>query len=675
LLTLTAACDTPGGSFVDTSIADAIADTTPVGTCTDGARNGNESDVDCGGRCGPCASGLACGVPFDCASGSCIGGTCQAPATCGDALLTVGETDIDCGGPCAPCASGKTCGVDQDCLTRACDFGVCRDPSCVDLRTNQGESDTDCGGPCPACADGLVCQASGDCQNDCVDGRCCVANRCGGCGPLPIEICDGIDNDCDGITDLPATLGDPPLCENQVGVCANAIATCRSGAYTCTATDYQGPTGAYEVNESRCDGLDNDCDGLTDEGTTNACGTCGPAPSEVCDGLDNDCDGQTDEGTTNACGTCGPPPVESCNGRDDDCNGQTDESAACAACTATLSLGSLMYSASGDAGWSAVPNTLTVDHEGNGYAIYRTAYDWTLFRLDTSGRTEIGAGYDAGPSAIGATQSGVMIADWRPDVAHWRVSRRDPSGQVTQSWNAISALPSGQPALGVDWGSGNATLIVTAPRGDLLDGNDKRLYRSTLTGSSWSFAASLSDRADQFATVTMTSAGPFTAWHQASLASQGSFWTAWGDRPLASRRSGIAWPSFYASGADGRVHVLEQTSDGLRYSVGTLGASGSGTWSAPTSVPGAPLGARLGLGVLPSGEPIVTMIVARSIGADLVARVLRQGTWREANLGFVGTPADVVHTQVDRFGRVHGLMVTDDGFDTDAYTFLACVPL
>jgi hypothetical protein len=44
--------------------------------CNDNIKNGDETDVDCGGSCGPCAVGLGCAVPGDCASGTCVGGTC-----------------------------------------------------------------------------------------------------------------------------------------------------------------------------------------------------------------------------------------------------------------------------------------------------------------------------------------------------------------------------------------------------------------------------------------------------------------------------------------------------------------------------------------------------------------------------------------------------------------------
>jgi hypothetical protein len=47
-------------------------------SCSDVTRNGDESDVDCGGSCAPCALGKACATADDCATFTCDQ-TCQPP--------------------------------------------------------------------------------------------------------------------------------------------------------------------------------------------------------------------------------------------------------------------------------------------------------------------------------------------------------------------------------------------------------------------------------------------------------------------------------------------------------------------------------------------------------------------------------------------------------------------
>ena len=47
--------------------------------CTDGVKDGDESDVDCGGSCvAGCATGKHCNSPADCAGADiCFGGICK----------------------------------------------------------------------------------------------------------------------------------------------------------------------------------------------------------------------------------------------------------------------------------------------------------------------------------------------------------------------------------------------------------------------------------------------------------------------------------------------------------------------------------------------------------------------------------------------------------------------
>jgi hypothetical protein len=324
--------------------------------CKDGANNQGESDVDCGGpHCSPCATGKYCETGTDCLSATCIFGVCEKP-TCDDEQLNQSETDVDCGGTkCPACEDGRLCVDAQDCVSGNCAGGICI--SCADKAPNGTETDVDCGGDCAPCQVGKMCLGGGDCGTGlCAEGVCCVPNACGGCGALAADLCDGQDVDCDGQTDEDSATESPAPCGLTLGVCAGAEPECAGvEGWVCDAATYTAYDAAYESQETLCDDLDNDCDGQTDEAlTAPKCaqqkGVCAGATSEcvgaggwvcdalvygdhsadyeaseqTCDGLDNDCDGQTDEGLLNACGACGPAPTEACDGVDNDCDGTTD---------------------------------------------------------------------------------------------------------------------------------------------------------------------------------------------------------------------------------------------------------------------------------------------------------------------------------------------------------------
>jgi len=98
---------------------DACTRPTPAPSCFDRVRNGDESDVDCGGSCGACPGGSACNTASDCDVHACDGGVCRAPS-CSDAIRDGFEIDVDCGDGCAPCVDGAHCTDDVDCQSNHC---------------------------------------------------------------------------------------------------------------------------------------------------------------------------------------------------------------------------------------------------------------------------------------------------------------------------------------------------------------------------------------------------------------------------------------------------------------------------------------------------------------------------------------------------------------------------
>jgi hypothetical protein len=90
------------------------------GTCID-----PRSDVAHCGSCGTkCKSGQTC-VKGKCVTTGSGGQTTPPTPTCADGIKNGNETDVDCGGPtCPKCADGKTCLGATDCQSGVCSGGV-----------------------------------------------------------------------------------------------------------------------------------------------------------------------------------------------------------------------------------------------------------------------------------------------------------------------------------------------------------------------------------------------------------------------------------------------------------------------------------------------------------------------------------------------------------------------
>ncbi len=166
------------------------------GTCTDGARNQGESDIDCGGPCTTkCVFAQKCSRSTDCGTGlSCASGECT-PTACANGTKDTGEGDVDCGNTCAlKCAQGLTCAATNDCESPfVCSGGNCKVDPCQDGRKNGTETDVDCGGSCAVkCAIGKVCGTTLDCSNGnpCLGGVCTDAQCVNGTK-------DGLETDID----------------------------------------------------------------------------------------------------------------------------------------------------------------------------------------------------------------------------------------------------------------------------------------------------------------------------------------------------------------------------------------------------------------------------------------------------------------------------------------------
>ncbi|HEV7556705.1 MAG TPA: hypothetical protein VGO00_14670 [Kofleriaceae bacterium] len=102
-----------------TPCVDGVCPTSPVvDACHDRVLDGDETAVDCGGHCQPCAGGDVCSIDADCQSQTCTAGVCDR-TSCVDGVQDGLENQVDCGWSC-PCANGQSCSLDADCLSHHC---------------------------------------------------------------------------------------------------------------------------------------------------------------------------------------------------------------------------------------------------------------------------------------------------------------------------------------------------------------------------------------------------------------------------------------------------------------------------------------------------------------------------------------------------------------------------
>lgn len=200
----------------------------------------------------PDAAGLDLGVPEL--------GTPDLGASCLDGVRDGDETDVDCGGSrCPSCSDGLMCGGDRDCKSTHCQSGAC--VSCQDSTKNQDETDIDCGGTvCPGCPLGSACRKTTDClSKGCLHGRCVTPLTPSFLAPITIATGETLLQDVvtgdfngDGKLDLAST---------TFGLSANLVYAVGRGdghfadAVTVAAHGAEGLIAAGDLNEDRRDDL------------------------------------------------------------------------------------------------------------------------------------------------------------------------------------------------------------------------------------------------------------------------------------------------------------------------------------------------------------------------------------------------------------------------------------
>ena len=184
-----------GGGACSTPAEDSAAAENEGGAVSPDAAGGPETPI-----------GASCTDDSTCNGGRCVAGACVA-ATATNGVKDGDETDVDCGGKVSPkCADGKTCGAAFDCTSQVCSGGTCAKPSPTDKVKNGDETDVDCGGASAdavKCAAGKQCLKGSDCAlATCRDTVCAAAPSCaqknggGTCGPGEVGAAGAAHEDC-----------------------------------------------------------------------------------------------------------------------------------------------------------------------------------------------------------------------------------------------------------------------------------------------------------------------------------------------------------------------------------------------------------------------------------------------------------------------------------------------
>ena len=191
-------------------VVDNAPDAAP--SCTDGKKNGMESDVDCGGMCDGCADGKFCVAGPDCENGICNTGNCAAPS-CSDGVKNGTELDVDCAGSCGAgkCKVGQTCNDNTQCQSQMCaGTNVCIAPKRVFVTTSATGSTV-----CSGFGVWTNTSAAGTILSDTLSCNNWTANTGGSAWGRLDQTTSGWSSNCSGGTDTCGTQTAPLYCFEQ----------------------------------------------------------------------------------------------------------------------------------------------------------------------------------------------------------------------------------------------------------------------------------------------------------------------------------------------------------------------------------------------------------------------------------------------------------------------------
>jgi hypothetical protein len=225
------ACNQGGGTLCNGSGACVSA------TCSDGAKNGSETGIDCGGgTCPSCALGLTCIANADCQSGACAGGVC------------------------VQCITAATCpGTDTECHTRTCNANVCGANNAAAGTATSAQTTGDCHqNQCDGAGNIVNTVANGDTPVD--DGNQCTSEIC--TAGVPSHPTQPVDTACSQAGGTVCSAGGACVQCNAATQCPGTDTECHTrtcSGNTCGANN--AAAGTLTVAQTASDCHTNQCDG------------------------------------------------------------------------------------------------------------------------------------------------------------------------------------------------------------------------------------------------------------------------------------------------------------------------------------------------------------------------------------------------------------------------------
>ncbi|APR76693.1 Tetratricopeptide TPR_2 repeat protein [Minicystis rosea] len=303
---------------------------TPVALDTDCTAQGPDPKKFCSDPAGTVpGTCVECNTNAQCASLVCQDNKCLS-AACGDTVKNGDETDVDCGGSCGTCDNSKQCKTATDCKSGYCQGTTCQ-PCYTSSWCAQGQyCDTPgSSGVCkPDKATGQSCTSYDQCSsNYCTNGFCCASSSCGRCKSCGIAGSEGTcANLPKGESDLSGNCSSNQVCDGNgqciskngqgcsngtqcaSGFCADGRCcdtACTDTCYTCNANGNPGvcsPIPAGQTDSSATTPCNNACDGAG-HCTGQPCTTAAQCGTGFC--VDGVCCNNACNGTCQSCNVPG----------------------------------------------------------------------------------------------------------------------------------------------------------------------------------------------------------------------------------------------------------------------------------------------------------------------------------------------------------------------------------